>query len=67
MTKKDYELIAKAVYGSRMQSDKLEWQDRFNEQHQMTARWLANVLGTTNPRFDRDRFMAACGVTEKSG
>ena len=25
---------------------------------------LANVLATTNPRFNRDRFLAACGISE---
>jgi hypothetical protein len=64
MGKKDYELIAKAIYGSLIQSGKLEWQDRFIEQHKITARHVAVALERDNPRFDRDRFMAACGVPE---
>jgi len=62
MTKKDYELIAKAIYGSLIQSGSLEWQDRFIEQHRITARHVANALERTNPRFNRDKFMDACGV-----
>jgi hypothetical protein len=63
MTKKDYELIAKAIYGSLIQSYSLDWQDRFIEQHKITARHVAVALERDNPRFDRDRFMAACGVS----
>jgi hypothetical protein len=44
MTKKDYEVIAKAIYGSLIQSGKLEWQDRFIEQHKITARHVAVAL-----------------------
>lgn len=62
MTRKDYELIAKAIYGSLIQSCSLEWQDRFIEQHKMTAGYVANALGQDNPRFNRDRFMAVCGM-----
>lgn len=62
MTRKDYELVAKAIYGSLIQSCSLEWQDRFIEQHKMTARHVANALERANPRFNRDRFMAVCGM-----
>ena len=62
MTKKDYELVAKAIYGSLIQSGSLEWQDRFIEQHKITARHVAIALERSNPRFNRDKFMAACGV-----
>lgn len=62
MSKKDYELIAKAIYGSLIQSCSLEWQDRFIEQHKITARHVAIALERSNPRFNRDKFMAACGV-----
>jgi len=62
MSKKDYELIAKAIYGSLIQSGSLEWQERFTEQHRITARHIANALERTNPRYDRERFLTACGV-----
>lgn len=62
MTRKDYELIAKAIYGSLIQSKSLDWQDLYAEQHHITARHIANALERTNPRFDRERFLTACGV-----
>lgn len=62
MTRKDYELIAKAIYGSLIQSKSLDWQDLYAEQHRITARHIANALERTNPRFDRERFLTACGV-----
>jgi hypothetical protein len=62
MTKKDYELIAKAIYGSLIQSGKLEWQDQYADQFRMTARHISTALERDNPRFDKDRFMKACGV-----
>jgi hypothetical protein len=62
MTKKDYEVIAKAIYWSLIQSSKLEWQDHYIDQFRMTARHVANALERENPRFNRDLFMQACGV-----
>ena len=53
MTRKDFELIAAAVANITQRS----------------ARWLvtnllANSFEKDNPRFDRDRFVAACRPTE---
>lgn len=62
MSRKDYEILAKAIYGSLIQSGSLDWQDRFIEQHKVTARHVAIALERTNPRFDREKFMKACGV-----
>ena len=59
MTKKDYELIAGVM--ARLSAD-------FNNGGEDTvslslvAQELADVLSTTNPRFDRARFLSACGV-----
>ena len=64
MTRKDFELIAGALAknaqflptnnrGEPIPSG--EWR-----QHQEIAEALADALATTNPRFDRDRFVAAC-------
>jgi len=64
MTKKDYELIAKAIYGSLIQSGSLEAQDCFIKQYRDTARFVANALQQDNSRFNRNKFMAACGVKE---
>lgn len=63
MTKKDYELIAKAI--------KTQWDiqvaitgtgEKSLAIHE-TALRIAHALKNTNPRFDLDRFMTACGVT----
>jgi len=68
MTRKDYELIAKAIYGSLLiQSKSLDWQDLYAEQHRITARHIANALERSNPRFNRDKFMEACGVLTNTG
>ena len=64
MTKKDYELIAEAIYGSLIQSCSLDWQDRFIEQHRTTARRVALALERNNPRFNREKFINAGGIKE---
>lgn len=57
MTRKDYELIARVL------RDKHE---RWDATGQMAVRAIAEAfateLATTNPRFDRARFLKACGV-----
>lgn len=57
MTKKDYEMIAEAfldIYS--MQGYKN------SEAIETLARHLAGRLALDNPRFDRKRFLTACGV-----
>ena len=63
MTKKDYELIATALRQAtitgtcvRSSSDL----DLVNATHRAAASSLASALERDNPRFDRDRFLAAC-------
>ena len=51
MTKKDFELIASAL---RRLGAGHAWKD--------TCLAMADALANTNPRFDRARFLAACGV-----
>ncbi len=60
MTRKDYELIAAAVRRviicTRAEADIID----------EAAYELACALGADNPRFDRERFLFACGTrTEK--
>jgi len=55
MTKKDYELIASAFrYGNTIPAN----------EHQLY--WIADLLATKllkdNPRFNKDKFLTACGV-----
>jgi len=64
MTRKDFQLIADAVRQLRT----FEAHDaELSEDVAHAVRWssvadtLASALATTNPRFDRDRFLEACG------
>lgn len=58
MTRKDYELIATAVRDSAMDRPTYSQQ----VQRRFTAMRLADALASQNPRFNRERFLAACGV-----
>jgi len=61
MTKKDYELIAKAmraslpVYGE----SEIEWQIKYN-QWVLMVHDMMDYLVSENPRFNRDTFWKAC-------
>lgn len=65
MTRKDYVLIAdavrstKPVSGPGLSAAELTGQQA---QYEWTAGVLAGRLAVTNPRFDRQRFLTACGV-----
>ena len=66
MTRKDFELIA-AAFRKSLQSDfhgDPKGRDSLNGilGVEFTARLVADALMSTNPRFDRDRFLKACGV-----
>lgn len=56
MTKKDFETIAKII--ASMPSFAASLRDQKNS----TARQFADALANENPRFDRERFLKACGV-----
>jgi hypothetical protein len=65
MTRKDYELIAGVL------SDALDsfYADHNRgllhnapSMHGMVAESMADALAADNPRFDRERFLKACGV-----
>jgi hypothetical protein len=72
MTKKDYILIAaalkadaahldsKAIYSNY--STMPSWNKGAYDQWHTTVMAIADVLARDNPRFDRSRFLAACGV-----
>lgn len=55
MTKKDYIAIANAFAAL----NKITKGKAIHEQYCIA---LANVLQADNPRFDRERFLEACGV-----
>ena len=60
MTRKDYVLIAQIL--KQNSKDFIAGEDGFAV-IQIIAKQLADALETDNPRFDRDRFLVACGVT----
>lgn len=55
MTRKDYILIAKAIKDASSAPG-------FAARNSFVTHALADALAKDNPRFDRDRFMKACGV-----
>lgn len=55
MTRKDFDLIAKAIKGSVLVGQ------RDNSQLKRTAEGVAYALMSTNERFDHERFLTACG------
>lgn len=59
MTKKHFIAIAAGIY-VELQNTRSTSEDRAIEN---TARRLASIFAEENPRFDRSRFLAACGVT----
>jgi hypothetical protein len=67
MTKKDYELIASEI--RKMPHIPLEIREtgkRTLYREEMFANSLATRLEEDNPRFDRTRFLEACGFKEES-
>lgn len=58
MTKKHYEAIARIMHYDTQGDTKAE-NARVN-----TAQLLASYFATDNPRFDRERFLQACGIEQ---
>jgi len=69
MTRKHYQAFADMINGARedIQCD-LPVLDDFNGGKHYTLGWLASQIAymfeDDNPRFDRAKFMAACGIEE---
>lgn len=65
MTKKDFQLIADALARQEPVHNQLNpftnWLNK-HLQWEKDCEALADALATTNPRFDRERFLTACGV-----
>jgi hypothetical protein len=61
MTRKDYELLAEAI---RLTRNKADFQGFTVEESTLSAvaNSMAQLLEYENPRFDRKRFLEACGV-----
>jgi hypothetical protein len=65
MTKKDYELIAGSVWRSVrsyewIEKNKVKREAKRNALH-LVATDLSARLAHDNPKFDKDKFMTACG------
>lgn len=62
MTRKDYEMIAKALQAKR--DELVESRSSYDRicGHDGAILALAEALASENPRFDRERFLKACGV-----
>ena len=63
MTKQDYELIANAIW--RASPTALAPADLpiLRQAWASTAHHVADALAAQNPRFDKARFLTACGVS----
>ena len=65
MTRKDFQLIADVVKQLRtFEAHDVEMSEDVARAVRLSsvADALASALATTNPRFDRDRFLTACGI-----
>lgn len=65
MTRKDYELIARALRSSRLHLPAMDPQYRVGakDQWETTVEEVADELERENPRFDRNKFLIACGMS----
>jgi hypothetical protein len=70
MTRKDYQMIADAIKGSQVHYQFTEGSESANNAA-VYRNGVANVAGTLaylfsldNPRFDRAKFLAACGLSD---
>lgn len=68
MTKKHYEAIAN-IYRLQIQSARRHTRKEHREIEEYadtsTAKALADYFAQDNPRFDRERFLKACGIETK--
>lgn len=64
MTKKDFELIASAIKDYINYSYDVEDTDNFivHDYAERIAYKMADALESKNPRFDKNKFLQACGV-----
>jgi len=60
MTKKDFKAIAEIIKQNEVNPVNPQLQDYLFRESLIEG--LADYLSTTNPHFDPDRFLAACGV-----
>ncbi len=61
MTRQDYELIAAALRAGRPKLSDYESEGK-RSIWEVNVKLLTEALEADNPRFDRERFLRACGV-----
>jgi hypothetical protein len=61
MTRKDSEMIAAAI--RKVSEEGGEWEERVYLICEEVAEAIADALETDNPRFNRDMFLRASGLT----
>jgi hypothetical protein len=72
VTKKDFELLAGVMRAVRPDTDRAETYGKYRLDLAMIAQWdntvraLVDALASTNPRFDRERFLKACKKNGKA-
>jgi len=59
MTRKDYVLLADAMLKAKSAVN--NWGPESEQGVKYAALTLSDALSNDNPRFDRDRFLTACG------
>ena len=66
MTRKDYELLAKSLATLRIVypdgTPVNDYDKGFEHGTKQAAQYIASALAGDNNRFDRERFLKACGV-----
>lgn len=62
MTRKDYERIAAAIRDANEETRAEFGPDSHNVGLLKAATYIADELGTDNPRFDTERFLRAAGL-----
>lgn len=62
MTKKDYELIAQILKGAQNYEATFNDNEKGAKAIEGITQTFATMLATTNPRFNRAKFLTACGV-----
>lgn len=62
MTRKDYKLIADAIRKATPVALNEKELPLLRQAHANTALRIADALGAENARFDREKFLLACGV-----
>lgn len=63
MTKKHFTAIA-SIMKKNAKKYKIEYSTHAELIHNANCNQLADYFATVNPKFDSERFLAACGISE---